>query len=130
MKKLKQLPCPCGGSDYATCCGRYHAGIFAPDAASLMRSRYGAYVLKLEAYLFATWHPSTRPATLDLTGDAGKWLGLDVKKHFIIDANHASVEFIARYKIAGRAHRLHEISQFVREDEQWFYVDGEFPTSN
>ncbi len=93
-----------------------------------MRSRYSAYVRKLEAYLFATWHPSTRPATLDLAGDEGKWLGLEVKKHLVTDASHASVEFVARYKIAGRAHRLHEISQFVREDEQWFYVDGEFPT--
>jgi len=31
-----------------------------------MRSRYSAYVLKLEAYLLATWHPGTRPAALDL----------------------------------------------------------------
>jgi SEC-C motif-containing protein len=24
----------------------------------------------------------------------------------------------------GRAHRLHEISRFVREDGKWYYVDG------
>jgi SEC-C motif-containing protein len=37
------------------------------------------------------------------------------------------VEFVARYKIGGRAHRLHEISRFVREEGRWLYVDGVFP---
>jgi len=92
-----------------------------------MRSRYSAYVLKLEPYLLATWHPDTRPATLDLAADAAKWLGLQVKKYMVKSADSASVEFIARYKIAGRAHRLHEVSQFAHQDGLWFYVDGEFP---
>src|SRR5665647_943856 len=68
------LPCPCGGADYAACCGLYHNGTPAPDAAAMMRSRYSAYMLKLEAYLFATWHSSTRPAALDLAADNTKWL--------------------------------------------------------
>ena len=38
---------------------------------------------------------------------------------------HATVEFVARYKINGRAHRLHEVSRFVREHGLWFYVDGD-----
>jgi len=120
-------PCPCGATDYAACCGRYHDGTPAPDAAALMRSRYSAYVLKLEAYLLATWHRSTRPAALDLAADDRKWLGLEVKKYTPESADRATVEFIARYKIGGRAHRLHEISRFVREEGKWFYVDGEFP---
>ena len=119
--------CPCGAANYAACCGRYHNGTAAPDAAALMRSRYSAYVLKLSAYLLATWHPSTRPAALDLASDNTKWLGLEVKKHLTESENSATVEFIARYKISGRAHRLHEISRFVREDGRWLYVDGEFP---
>lgn len=119
--------CPCGGSDYAGCCGRYHGGIPAPDAGTLMRSRYSAYVLKLEAYLLATWHPSTRPATLELAADNAKWLGLEVKRHVQESADRATVEFVARYKIGGRAHRLHEISRFVREEGRWFYLDGTFP---
>jgi len=120
-------PCPCGGTDYAHCCGRYHSGMPAPDAATLMRSRYSAYVLKLENYLLATWHPDTRPASLDLAADNAKWLGLEVKQYIPESADRATVEFVARYKIGGRAHRLHEVSRFVREDEQWFYVDGTFP---
>jgi SEC-C motif-containing protein len=122
----KPLPCPCGGADYATCCGRYHNGAPAPDAATLMRSRYSAFTLKLETYLLATWHPDTRPAALDLATDNTKWLGLEVKKHFAESADRATVEFVARYKIAGRAGRLHEVSHFVREGGNWFYVDGEF----
>lgn len=92
-----------------------------------MRSRYSAYVMKLEDYLLATWHPDTRPAALDLAYDDTKWLGLEVKCHRQESADQASVEFVARYKIAGRAHRLHEISRFVREDGRWFYMDGKFP---
>lgn len=123
----KFTPCPCGAPDYAACCGRYHGGTPAPDAEALMRSRYSAYVLKLEPYLLSTWHPSTRPAALDLAADDAKWLGLEVKNHLPETPDRATVEFVARYKIGGRAHRLHEISRFMREDGHWYYVDGEFP---
>lgn len=92
----------------------------------MMRSRYSAYVLKLEAYLLATWHSCTRPAALDLAADNTKWLGLEVKSHLSESADRATVEFVARYKSGGRAGRLHEVSRFVREDGMWFYVDGEF----
>jgi len=122
----KPLPCPCGGTDYATCCGRYHNGEPAPDALALMRSRYSAYVLRLEPYLLATWHPGTRPASLDLASENAKWLGLEVKDHIPESEQRASVEFVARYKIGGRAARLHEVSRFVHEDGRWFYLDGEF----
>lgn len=91
-----------------------------------MRSRYSAYTLMREDYLLATWHSNTRPASLDLTGQpAQQWLDLTVKRHEQTAADQAIVEFIARYKINGRAHRLHEISSFVRENGSWFYVDGE-----
>jgi SEC-C motif-containing protein len=116
-------PCPCRlpatRPCYADCCGRFHsAAALAPDAEALMRSRYSAYVL-------ATWHASTRPATLDPDPAGLKWLGLEVRRHAVADATHASVEFVARSKLGGRAHRLHEISRFVREDGRWFYLDGE-----
>ncbi|MDD2913921.1 MAG: YchJ family metal-binding protein [Gallionella sp.] len=122
-----KAPCPCGAPDYAACCGHYHSGAPAPDATALMRSRYSAYVLKLGNYLLDTWHPSTRPATLDLATDNAKWLGLEVKNSAAESAERATVEFVARYKTGGRAHRLHEISRFLREEGRWYYVDGEFP---
>jgi len=119
--------CPCGSNKaYAGCCGPAHAGESpAATAEALMRSRYSAYVLGLEPYLLATWHPSTRPDSLDLAGDATtRWLGLEVRRHQLQDAAHATVEFVARYRIGGRGHRLHEISRFVCEDGRWFYIDG------
>lgn len=131
--------CPCGGvalmakppgtqgsnERYADCCGRYlDGGEAAPTAAALMRSRYTAYTLGREDYLLATWHHSTRPASLELEGEPRKWLGLEVRRHEQPESDHAVVEFVARYKVSGRAHRLHEISRFVREAGQWFYVDG------
>ena len=136
MRRLPPAqPCPCGRLGPAKqplslleCCGRFlddFAGRPAPDAESLMRSRYSAFVLERAAYLLATWHPSHRPPTIDF--DAGvKWLGLEVRQQRLLDASHAEVEFVARQKSAGSAAiRLHERSRFVFADGRWFYVDGD-----
>ena len=95
------------------------------DAEALMRSRYDAYVALDRQWLLETWHPSTRPATLELDPST-RWLGLDVKDHRAIDDTHAEVEFVARFRAGGgRAQRLHERSRFVKEGGRWFYVDGD-----
>ncbi len=129
------LACPCGRTDargrpvaFAACCGPYltdFAGTPAPDAESLMRSRYTAFVREDADYLRATWHPSQRPPSIDF--DPGtRWLGLEVRRHAVQDADRAEVEFVARQRDAGgRAHRLHERSRFVREDGRWYYLDGD-----
>lgn len=122
------LPCPCDSARrYDACCGRYHAGplaLQAPDAQQLMRSRYSAYVLGLADYLLATWHPTTRPVTLEADPPALRWLGLEVRRFEPIDDDHATVEFVARSKLGGRAHRLHEHSRFIREEGRWYYLDA------
>lgn len=122
-------PCPCGNNaGYAHCCGPLHEGGAAGSAEALMRSRYSAYVLKREDYLLATWHPSTRPASLNITAQqpAPSWLGLDVRRHEH-DGEHATVEFVARLRYGGgKAQRMHEISRFVRELGRWYYLDGRF----
>ena len=120
--------CPCGSAKgFTGCCGCFlDDGATATTAEALMRSRYAAHTLQREDYLLATWHPSTRPAQLGLASELpAKWLGLEVKRHEQQDAGHAIVEFTACYKVNGRAHRLHEVSRFVRENGQWLYVDGE-----
>ena len=123
--------CPCGSARaYRECCERWHAGpqrLCAPDAAALMRSRYSAFVLDRLDYLLDTWHPDTRLVSLEPNPPGLKWLGLDIKHTSQIDARHAIVEFVARSRLAGRAHRLHEISRFAAIDDRWYYVDGEFP---
>jgi SEC-C motif-containing protein len=81
-------------------------------------------VLEDADYLLATWHPAHRPP--ELTFEPGlKWLGLEVKDHRVVDPPHAEVEFVARSRQAGRAHRLHERSRFVCEDGRWYYLDGD-----
>lgn len=92
-----------------------------------MRSRYSAYVMADEKYLLSTWHSSTRPESLGLDKDTTtKWAGLEVKatgQGSQMD-EQGMVEFVARYKINGKAERLHEISQFKKEMGKWFYLDG------
>ena len=122
--------CHCGsGQSFAQCCNKFLLGeASAQTAEQLMRSRYCAYVVLDTNYLNSTWHPSTRPASLHLDPNV-RWIGLQIKKSQAgtnTDQN-GSVEFVARYKIDGRAYRLHEISQFVRQGMQWLYVDGIHP---
>ena len=126
--------CPCGRLStkrqplaLVDCCGRYldhFDTAAAPDAEHLMRSRYSAFVLQRRDYLLATWHASQRPSCLDFEPGA-QWLGLEVRRQRTLDAAHAEVEFVARYRVAGRAVRLHERSRFVREEGRWYYVDGD-----
>ena len=134
MTVTAEGPCPCGRLDarkrplaFARCCGRHLADFEhspAPDAETLMRSRYSAFVLEDADYLLATWHPARRPP--ELAFEPGlKWLGLEVRSHRAVDADHAEVEFVARSRVAGRAQRLHERSRFVREGGRWYYVDGD-----
>ena len=123
--------CPCGRKTvkgqplaFDDCCGPYHAGQPAPDAERLMRSRYSAFVRGNAPYLLATWHASQRPATLALD-TAAQWLGLEIKQHRITGPDRAEVEFVARFRVGGKAVRQHERSRFVREDGRWLYVDGD-----
>jgi SEC-C motif-containing protein len=122
-------PCPCGRpANYADCCGRYHAGplaLQAPDPESLMRSRYCAFVKDVRAYLLDTWHPSERPAHIEPPESGLSWLGLDVKRAAMQGDDRGIVEFVARSKLGGRAHRLHEVSEFVREGGRWFYLKAQ-----
>lgn len=112
---------------YPQCCGRFIDNDAVPQSAEeLMRSRYTAYTLRNDPYLKATWHASTRPAEAVAQDDDVKWFGLQVLKHAQA-GDEAQVEFVARYKVGGRAHRLHENSRFLREGGRWYYVDGSFP---
>ena len=93
-----------------------------------MRSRYSAYVLDLRDYLLDSWHPHTRPAMLEPTAPGLRWLGLQVREHIAIDERRATVEFVARFQLHGRATRLHELSRFERQENgPWLYVDGIAP---
>ncbi|MCC6136853.1 MAG: YchJ family protein [Candidatus Contendobacter sp.] len=121
--------CPCGAdAPYAGCCGRYLDGDqFPATVEALMRSRYVAYVQQRADYLLRTWHSTTQPEALDFSTDSGHWLGLKVIRVVAgrAEDEHGTVEFVARYKVSGKAHRLHEISRFVREADLWVYLNAE-----
>ena len=125
---LTTTPCPCGDPrPYEHCCGpALDAGVPAPSAEALMRSRYVAYTLNRTDYLLATWHPRTRPARIDPDRAPVRWLGLKIKRVAAGTAEDREgiVEFVARYKINGRGHRLHETSRFLQEAGRWFYLDA------
>ncbi len=123
-----QKMCPCNsGSSYFDCCEPYlNGGEVAATAESLMRSRYTAYVICNVGYLLKTWHPSTRPQAID-PATIPEWYGL----HIIATEDGAEgddqgiVEFKATSLSVKKTWRLHEVSRFVKEEGQWFYVNGD-----
>jgi len=127
MKRVAPVPCPCDpAATYAQCCGRYLDGdAMAPTAQALMRSRYSAFVLEKADYLLATWHTSTRPPELTFDQPPPRWLGLEIRADASTGTDQAVVEFVARFRVGGRAQRLHERSRFVREEGRWYYVAGD-----
>lgn len=91
-----------------------------------MRSRFTAFALGLEAYLAASWHPTTRPASVDLDHDT-TWRRLQIVDTVGGGPDDATgvVEFRASFRGSDGAGLLHERSRFVREGERWFYLDGD-----
>jgi len=119
--------CPCNSAqDYEECCKPLHEGKAALTAESLMRSRYSAYVLKLEDYLLKTWHPSKRPKILDLSSDETKWSGLEIidKEQGGADDHTDIVEFVACFEHQGAEQKLRERSRFVKRSGHWLYKDA------
>lgn len=130
--QLNLQPCFCGRTNknkialFAQCCGRYLDDFErtpAPDAETLMRSRYSAFVLERGTYLQQTWSSAQRPADLSFEPDV-KWLGLEVRSYRMTGPAQAEVEFVARSRLKGVPTRLHELSRFVKDAGRWFYVDG------
>lgn len=125
MENKKPNNCPCdSGLDYAECCGPYLENKMVPATAeALMRSRYTAYTEKNVSYLRSTWYPSTCPANLEPLPQQ-QWTGLKImdKKAGQASDESGQVEFVARYKINGRAEKLHERSEFVKLNGRWLYV--------
>ncbi|WP_196832750.1 YchJ family protein [Mycetocola sp. CAN_C7] len=117
--------CPClSGETYGNCCAPLHrSDMTAPTAERLMRSRFTAFAVNDAGYLLDSWHPTTRPATLELDPDL-VWYRLD-----ILSTNgggplgvDGTVEFRAYYRSADGRGDQHEVSRFVRERQSWFYL--------
>ena len=125
--------CPCGsGEPYEKCCGPFLGGKSQPATAEqLMRSRYTAYARQNANYLVASTHPSKRERnelkTIKKSFRGINWRSLEI---LAIDKGGAddtegTVEFKAHCEGGGQKATVHEISQFVRDDGHWFYLDGD-----
>ncbi|WP_111718959.1 YchJ family protein [Homoserinimonas sp. OAct 916] len=130
---MSSTRCPClSGLIYGECCGRLHRGeVTATTAVELMRSRFSAFAISDAGYLLRTWHPRTRPPSLQL--DPGiRWYRLDVISTTgggLLD-DDGTVEFRAHYREAAgstarQADVQQENSRFQRVDREWYYLDAE-----
>ena len=127
--QLLDKSCLCGSRRQASeCCLPLISGARkASEPAQLMRSRYSAYCLAEADYLLQTWHYSTRPQQLSFD-DGLSWTGLKVLNAagpvLVSGEMTGFVEFVASYRCAGKAGKMHERSRFQLLDGDWFYVDG------
>ncbi len=120
--------CFCGsGISFAHCCELYIKGKEkAPTAESLMRSRYSAYVVQDTDYLWNTTAPKMRKyhskKAIMEWAKANQWLKLEV-----LSSTQTIVEFKAYYldnKLRAQVH--YEKSTFIKEADNWYYLDGEY----
>lgn len=89
-----------------------------------MRSRFAAFRDGDADWLLASWHPSTRPTTLDLT-DNPTWRGLQIidTARGGPDDDTGIVEFRATHLLpGGGVEVMRERSRFVREESHWYYL--------
>ena len=95
-----------------------------------MRSRYTAYTQANIDYIVNTMKA---PASDDFDPEEARswatdvtWLNLKVvASSFTGDTG--TVEFIAQYSHEGNKFVLHEISEFRRDANRWYYIDGNGP---
>lgn len=127
------MRCPCNsGESFEGCCAKYLQGlegatvVYPPTAEALMRSRYTAFARGDVSYLLRTWHPDTRPASLELDPDQ-QWYLLEIlstRRGGYFD-DDGVVSFRANYRSAANRKlrdSLTETSSFTRQGKQWLYV--------
>lgn len=120
--------CYCGNHlPFENCCQPYIKRLTkAPTAEALMRSRYSAYATGNADYLIATTHPSARKLhkkkDILAWSQSNHWCRLE-----ILAVTPTTVTFKAHYIDNHRKEQIHhEKSNFVFEDGNCFYVDGEY----
>ncbi len=129
---MSQL-CPCQSQKlYSQCCEPIHHDVKkAARPEQLMRARYSAHVLGLVDFVVETYHPSCEAASQrqEITDSIDSdWVNLivyDCQKGAHQDEGY--VTFSAYFMQDGQQHALTECSRFVREHDQWYYIDGTFP---
>ena len=122
--------CPCGSShDYLECCGLYiDKGYLPLSPETLMRSRYTAYTMANIAYIKNTMCGKMLLNFNEFEARQWSttiiWMGLQVLQHRYDGVDKGFVEFIASYLDKEQLRKIHEISEFIKIDDKWFYSDG------
>ncbi|MDF3281116.1 YchJ family metal-binding protein [Gordonia sp. N1V] len=128
MNTQQTYRCPCtSGLVFDDCCRPILTGHKrAVTAESLVRTRFCAHVVRDYDYLLQTWHPVTRPVTLDLPARRF-WYWLDIDA--VIDGgphdDTGSVAYTA-YRRDSREHAsISELAHLERYHGWWVYRSGE-----
>lgn len=127
---ITNCPC-CSGKSYEACCGLFISGEKSPlTPEELMRSRYSAYALGHVNYIRDTMK-SPAADDFDLAeaqswSEQVKWLKLEVISSSM-EGDTGQVEFLAHLQMNNQRQHVHEVSQFIREDQRWYYIDGYDP---
>ncbi len=127
--------CPCGsGKAYADCCEPLISGEqTAQSAEALMRSRYSAYVNRDIDYVYDTLHPKKRHGfnrkESEQWARRSEWVSLEILRteDGMPQDRSGVVEFIARYRQKDKPVQHHEVAEFVKEDDRWYFWDGTTP---
>ena len=127
--------CPCGSNiKYKKCCQVFHKGKIANTALELMKSRYSAYVIKDVKYIINTTDVNNPDFTLETISWANdieefctnsEFRSLDILE-YIEDDNISYVKFYVNLYIQGQDQSFTEKSKFVKINNIWLYVNGEF----
>ena len=120
--------CPCGSSlPYANCCEIVHNGGAAPTPEAMMRGRYSAFATGSVRYLEQSLYPAHRKdfdtKAVEKWSKESQWLGLEIVKTEY-DEKKGFVEFIATYKQDGTVRKHHELAEFKKVEDQWYFWDG------
>ena len=130
MKYPVNNPCPCGSKKkYKQCCQKYHKGARCKDALSLMKARYSAYATANANFIIQSTHPDNKEykedhkswkKEIETFSLENTFISLTIVKHESTEYE-ATVHFIAMF-LDGK---LEENSFFIKENDTWFYKDGE-----
>lgn len=125
---MTDCPC-CSGNPYDDCCGPIIAGkVKAATPEVLMRSRYSAYVKDEMKHLRLSMHPDTQegfdePAAHQWATKA-TWQGLEIVRTQAKGDDKGYVEFIASFAQDGEESKHHEIAEFEKINDRWYFNDG------
>ena len=130
MKSVQSdASCPCGSQKtHLHCCEPLHKGQPATTAEALMRSRFCAYYLNNVDYLLESVSPRQREA-LTQSGilaqkETTEWTRLEILRTEAGSKTDKTgiVEFKAWYRDGAGESAYHEVSDFIKENDRWYFV--------